>query len=57
MTMYKAQYKAKNAFEVWANIGSYASESQAISMAQNKKAKGALMVRVIDSKGNVIYSG
>jgi hypothetical protein len=55
--MYKAQYKAKNAFEVWANIGSYASESQAISMAQNKKAKGALMVRVIDSKGSVIYSG
>ena len=55
--MYKAQYKAKNAREVWANIGSYGSESQAVSMAQNKKAKGALMVRVIDGGGNLVYSG
>ena len=55
--MYKAQYKAKSAYEVWTNIGTYGSESEAINVAMKKKSSGALMVRVIDKNGSVVYSG
>jgi hypothetical protein len=54
--MYTTQYKMNNPFESWKSMGSFASESQAIAAALNKKLKGALVVRVIDRKKQVIYS-
>jgi hypothetical protein len=55
--MYKAQYKANNAYESWTNTGTYSSESEAMNVAIKKKNSGALMVRVIDKNGSVVYSG
>lgn len=55
--MYKAQFKSRSPFEGWKGIGTYGSEGQAVSAAMQKKKKGALMVRVIDKKGAVIFSG
>jgi len=54
--VYKAQYKAKNAYEAWTNIGTYGSESEALNVAMKKKSSGALMVRVVDKNGSVVYS-
>ena len=54
--MYKAQYKSKNSYEIWINLGSYGSEAQAISRATRKKDAGAFMVRVIDRDGAVVFS-
>ena len=54
--MFRAQFKAKSPFGVWQNIGSYGTEGQAINAAVRKKTKGALMVRVTDRRGGVIYS-
>ena len=55
--MYKAQFKKNTPFEAWSTIGSYGSESQAISSAMRKKSAGAVVVRVVDNNGNVVYSG
>jgi hypothetical protein len=55
--MYKAQFKSKSPFESWTTIGTYGTEGPAVSSAMQKKKKGALMVRVIDKNGAVIYSG
>ena len=55
--MYKAQFKSNNAYESWSTIGSYSSESEAISSAMRKSRSGVFMVRVIDKGGNTIYSG
>ncbi|MBK5914305.1 hypothetical protein [Rhodocyclus purpureus] len=55
--MYKAQYKARNAHESWTTIGHYGSEGEALNVAIRKKNNGALMVRVVDKKGNTVYSG
>ena len=54
--VYKAQYKAKNAYESWTSIGTYSSESEALNVAMKKKNSGALMVRVVDKNGSVVYS-
>jgi hypothetical protein len=56
VAIYKAQYKAKNAFEGWTTIGSYGSESKALNVAAKKKNCGAFMVRVIDKNDSVVYS-
>jgi hypothetical protein len=54
----KAQFKKKSPFESWSTIGTYGSEQQAISAALNKKTSGgAVLVRVVDKKGNTIYTG
>lgn len=55
--MYKAQYKSKSPYEAWHTLGSYGTENQAISAALRKKTAGAIMVRVTDKKGGVVYSG
>jgi hypothetical protein len=55
--MFRAQYKPNNAYESWISIGSYSSESQAMSVAAQKKQGGAFAVRVIDKNGNTVYSG
>lgn len=55
--MYKAQFKKNSPFESWTTIGHYGTEQAAISAALQKKNQGALLVRVTDKKGGVIYSG
>lgn len=55
--MYKSQFKPNNPYQSWSTIGSYSSESEAISSAQRKKAAGALMVRVVTANGNIVFSG
>lgn len=55
--MYKTQFKNKTPFEAWSTAGTYGSESQAISTALRKKQAGAVLVRVVDQKGSVVYSG
>ena len=52
----KAQYKLRHANESWATIGSYGSESEAISVAVRIKAAGALIVRVLDKNGRAVFS-
>lgn len=56
-TMYRAQFKSRSPYEAWQTIGSYGTESQAIVSALAKKRAGALLVRVIDKKGSVVYTG
>lgn len=55
--MYKAQFKNKSPFETWTTIGNYGSESAAIASALSRKNMGAILVRVVDKNGSVIYSG
>ena len=55
-TMYKVQYKRTSPFQSWISSGSYNSEQAAIAAALQWKNKGALLVRVTDKKGAVIYS-
>lgn len=55
--MFKAQYKMKSPFESWKNIGSYSNERQAMNSALSKKNHGAVMVRVLDRKGGIVYTG
>ena len=54
--MFKVQFKAKSPYDSWQTLGNYGTESQAISMALAKKAKGAILVRVLDKQGRFIYS-
>ena len=55
--MFKAQYKKNSPYESWTTLGSYGSEAQAISVAIAKKNRGALLIRVVDKKGSVVYTG
>lgn len=55
--MYKAQFKNRSPYEAWSTVGSYGTEEAAISAALSKKRSGAILVRVTDSKGSVVYSG
>lgn len=54
--MYKAQFKNRSPYESWTTIGTYGTEAPAISAAMSRKNRGALMVRVLDKSGAVIYS-
>ncbi len=54
--MYKAQFKSKSPYESWTTLGTFGTESQAISAALQKKQKGAVMVRVVDKNNSVVYS-
>jgi hypothetical protein len=53
---FKAQFKSKSPYESWNAIGVYGTEAQAISAALLKKAKGAILVRVVDKKNRVVFS-
>jgi hypothetical protein len=55
--MYKVQYKKNSPYESWTTLGSYGSESNAIAAAISKKTRGALITRVVDKKGSVVYTG
>ena len=55
--MYKAQFKKHSPYESWTTFGTYGSEAQAISASLQKKRAGVIMVRVIDKKGSLVYSG
>ncbi len=54
--MFKAQFKKISPFESWSTLGTYGTEAQAISAAIRKKTQGAVLVRVVDKKGGVVYS-
>ena len=54
--MYKAQFKNRSPYESWTTIGTYGSEAPAVSAAMARKNRGAIMVRVLDKTGAVIYS-
>jgi hypothetical protein len=55
--MFTAQFKTRTPFEKWTNVGSYGTESQAIAAAIQKKNRGAVMVRVVNKAGGVVYTG
>jgi hypothetical protein len=53
--MFKAQFKKQTVYETWTTIGSYGTDTQAISAAMNKKNQGVIMVRVVDKKGAIVF--
>jgi hypothetical protein len=55
--MYKAQFKSRSPYEQWTTLGTYGTENAAISAALSKKNTGAVLVRVTDKNGGVVYSG
>ncbi len=55
--MFKVQFKNRSPYESWTTQGTFGSENGAIAAALQKKQKGAILVRVLDSKGSVVYSG
>jgi hypothetical protein len=55
--MYKAQFKKTSPYESWTTIGHYGNEQGAVAAALAKKKQGALLVRVTDKNGSVVYSG
>ena len=55
--MYKAQFKTKSPYESWTTLGTFGTEAAAISAALTKKNQGALLVRVTDKKGSIVYTG
>lgn len=54
--MYKTQYKKRSPYDSWITVGSYGNESTAVNMALFKKRAGALLVRVTDKKGMIVFS-
>lgn len=54
--MFKVQYKARSPYDSWITVGSYSTESQAISAALGRKNRGALLVRVINKKKEVVFT-
>ena len=55
--MYKVQFKATSPYGSWQTLGTYGSEAQAMSAAIAKKNAGAILVRVTDKKGSIVYTG
>jgi cytidine deaminase len=54
--MYKVFYKKRSPYENWQAVGTYSSEQSAIAAAMNKKKQGAMMVRVTDKSGSVVFT-
>lgn len=54
--MYKVQFKNKSPFESWTTLGHFGTEASAISAALTRKNKGAILVRVTDKSGAIVYS-
>ena len=55
--MFKAQFKTRSPYESWTTLVHYGTEAAAISAALTKKNAGALLVRVTDKNGGIVYSG
>ena len=55
--MFKAQYKKNSPYESWTTLGTYSTEAQAIAAAISKKTRGAMIIRVVNKKGTVVYTG
>lgn len=53
--MYKVQYKPRSPYDSWITLGSYGTESQAISAALARKNKGAVLVKVT-KKSQIIFT-
>jgi len=54
--MYRVQAKSVNAFQSWSTCSSHPNETSALSNAM-RLAERFLLVRVIDAKQNVVWSG
>lgn len=54
--MFKVQFKSKSPYGPWVSAGSFGSESVAIAAALNKKKLGAILIRVVNKKNQVIFS-
>ena len=54
-SMYKVQFKVSNAFQAWANYGSYSSEASALNVASRLSTR-YFMVRVISNHSGVVYT-
>lgn len=55
--MYKVQFKTKSPYESWTTLGTFGTENSAIAAALSKKNKGAILVRVTDKSGGIVYTG
>jgi len=55
--MFKVQFKSRSPYESWTVLGTFGTENSAIAAALQKKQKGAVLVRVLDRKGSVVYTG
>ena len=55
--MYKSQFKNRSPYEAWTTQGTYGTEDAAIAAALQKKRSGAILVRVTNKSGSVVYSG
>ncbi len=53
--MYKTQYKTRSPYEPWNTLGNFTNETTAIAGAMRKKLGGALVVRVTDKDGAIVY--
>jgi hypothetical protein len=53
--MYKAQYKSRSPYEPWNVLGTYSNEANAIASAMQRKRRGALIVRVTNKDGSIVY--
>lgn len=53
--MFKVQYKSRSPYESWNILGNYSSEANAIASAMQKKKRGALLIRVVDKRGAVVF--
>ena len=54
--MYKVQFKTRSPYESWTTLGHFGTEASAISAALARKNRGAILVRVTDKNGSVVYS-
>lgn len=52
--MFRVQYKSQNAYQSWANYGSYGSEAPALAAATRIRSK-YFMVRVIDARNQIVF--
>jgi hypothetical protein len=55
VSMFKVQYKARSPYESWNILGNYSSEANAIASAMQKKKRGALLIRIVDKRGAVVF--
>jgi hypothetical protein len=55
--MYKAQFKSRSPYESWTTLGQFGTEAAAISAALAKKNSGAILVRVTNKSGSIVYTG
>lgn len=53
---YRTIYKMSNPYTAWISAGTYSELNNALSMALRKKRMGAVVVRIEDGNGMIVYS-